>query len=56
MSKKLSNSDLLNICKRYALDNISMDVLAKEYNCSSSKISKSIHKAIVFRYYRPRYG
>ncbi len=56
MSKKLSNYDIQNICKRYALDNISMDKLAKEYNCSNSKISKSIHKAIVFRYYRPRDG
>lgn len=51
MSVKLTSKDLVNICNRYVLDDISMEKLAKEYNCSSSHISKSIHKAIVFRNY-----
>jgi predicted DNA-binding protein YlxM (UPF0122 family) len=56
MTKKLSNNDLLTICNRYVVDKVSMEKIAKDYNCSSSHISKSIHKAIVLRYYRPRYG
>ncbi len=48
MAKKLSQNDLQNICKRYVHNDISMDDLAKDYGCSSSHISKSIHKAIVF--------
>lgn len=48
MRGKLTNLDIVNICKRYVYDNISMKKLAKDYNCSTSNISKSIHKAIVF--------
>ena len=47
MAKKLSQTDLQNICKRYVFDDISMEQLAKDYACSSSHISKSIHNAIV---------
>lgn len=48
MRSKLTNFDIINICKRYIYDNISMDKLATDYACSASHISKSIHKAIVF--------
>ena len=47
MRSKLTKFDIINICKRYVYDNISMDKLATDYNCSASHISKSIHKAIV---------
>lgn len=47
MRSKLTKYDIINICKRYVYDNISMDKLATDYNCSASHISKSIHKAIV---------
>lgn len=47
MRSKLTKYDIINICKRYVYDNISMEKLATDYNCSASHISKSIHKAIV---------
>lgn len=56
MNKKLTNFDLKKICERYLFDDISMEKLAKEYDCSSSLISTSIHKAIVLRYSRCGYG
>lgn len=49
MKRKLTNYDIFNICNRYAFSNITMEELAKEYNCSSSHISTCIHKAIVTR-------
>lgn len=48
MRSKLTKYDIINICKRYVYDNISMEKLATDYSCSASHISKSIHKAIVF--------
>lgn len=50
MRSKLTKYDIINICKRYVYDNISMEKLATDYNCSASHISKSIHKAIVFEF------
>ena len=50
MNKKLTNFDLKNICERYLHDDISMEKLAQDYSCSATRISKSIHKAIVLRY------
>lgn len=47
MRNKLTNFDLKNICTRYAHDDVSMKILANDYGCSTSLISKSIHKAIV---------
>lgn len=47
MKSKLTKFDIINICKRYVYDNISMEKLATDYSCSASHISKSIHKAIV---------
>lgn len=54
---KLKRNDIINICKRYiSSDTISLEEIAKDYNCSASYISKCIHKSIIFRYYRPRDG
>jgi len=50
MKRKLTNRDILNICNSYISNGITMEELAKEYNCSSSHISKCIHRAIILRY------
>lgn len=52
MGKKLTNFDIKSICLRYLYDEISMEQLAQDYACSSSHISKCIHKAIILRYSR----
>lgn len=44
---KLTNFDIKNICYRYINENVSMQILAQDYGCSSSLISSSMHKAIV---------
>lgn len=54
---KLKRSDIIAICNRYVSDDrISLEEIAKDYNCSASHISKYIHKSIVFRCYRLEYG
>lgn len=54
---KLKRSDIINICNRYISDDkISLEEIAKDYNYSASQISKYIHKSIVFRRYRLKYG
>lgn len=43
---KLSNEDILAICNKYISTSKNMSDLAEEYHCSSSHISKSLHRAI----------
>lgn len=50
MKRKLTNRDILNICNSYISNSVTMEELAKEYDCSLSHISKCIHRAIVLRY------
>lgn len=56
MKRKLTNHDILNICNSYISNGITMEELAKEYNCSPSHISKCIHRAIILRYSQWVYG
>ena len=53
---KLTNTDILTICNRYVSSSDSLDEISKDYNCSASHISKTIYKAIIFRYYWSKYG
>lgn len=46
---KLTKIDKKNICMYYSTTSVTLEMLAKEYNCSSTTISNGIKSAILTR-------